>query len=186
MLLYVNACVRPMSRTDALARFLLSRFPAEEIAEVNLQKEGILPLDWETIRYRDSCIAEKRFDDPVFSYARQFAQADEIVISAPYWDLLFPASLRAYLERVCVVGVTFAYSPQGAPVSLCRAKKLTYVSTAGGFTGGTHLGFSYVKALASQFFGIGDLSLLQAEGLDIDGADVEAILDRARASVSLK
>ncbi|MCR5723909.1 MAG: NAD(P)H-dependent oxidoreductase [Treponema sp.] len=180
MTLYINACVRKNSRTDELARYLLTQSAASDLQEVHLQAEQILPLDEKMLSHRDECIARGDFTDPIFSYARQFALADEIVISAPYWDLLFPASLRAYIERVCVVGVTFAYTEEGAPKSLCRAKRLTYVTTAGGFIGGRHLGFDYVQAVAAQFFGISDIRLVKAEGLDIKGADVQAILAQAK------
>ena len=145
-----------------------------------MQNEQILPLDEKTLSRRDECISRGDFSDPLFSFAKQFAQADEIVISAPYWDLLFPASLRAYIERVCVVGVTFAYTEQGMPQSLCKAKQLTYVTTAGGFIGERHLGFEYIQAVATQFFGISDIHMVKAEGLDIAGADVRAILEEAK------
>lgn len=186
MILYVNACVRSQSRTDRLARSLLSAFPPEEVQEVNLQQEGISPLDWKQLEARDKLLAAGRLDDMAFRYARQFALADHIVIAAPYWDLLFPASLRAYFERVCVAGVTFSYSPQGQPQSHCRAKKLTYVTTAGGYIGQSHLGFSYLQALCRAFFGIADLQLVKAEGLDIAGADVETILAEAAAAFGAK
>ena len=180
MLLYINACVRKNSRTDELARFVLSKSSDSDTQEVNLQKERILPLDEETLSRRDNCIASGNFSDAVFSYARQFAQADEIVISAPYWDLLFPSSVRAYFERVCAVGVTFAYTESGEPKSLCKAKRLTYITTAGGFIGEQHLGFEYVRSIATQFFGICDIRMVKAEGLDIVGADVRIIIEKAK------
>jgi len=180
MTLYINACIRKNSRTDELARYVLAQSAASDIQEVNLQNEQILPLDEKTLSRRDECISRGDFSDPLFSFAKQFAQADEIVISAPYWDLLFPASLRAYIERVCVVGVTFAYTEQGMPQSLCKAKQLTYVTTAGGFIGERHLGFEYIQAVATQFFGISDIHMVKAEGLDIAGADVRAILEEAK------
>lgn len=179
MTLYINACVRKNSSTDELARFVLAQ-GFDDIQEVNLQSERIMPLDQKKLSLRDERLKSGDFSDEIFSYARQFAQADKIVISAPYWDLLFPASLRAYFERVCVVGLTFAYTESGEPKSLCKAKRLVYVTTAGGFVGQRHLGFEYIKAVASQFFGISDIQMLLAEGLDIEGADPRSILERAK------
>ena len=53
---------------------------------------------------------------------KQFAAADVIVIAAPYWDLMFPAVLKTYLENITVTGITFCYSDQGRPQSMCKAK----------------------------------------------------------------
>jgi FMN-dependent NADH-azoreductase len=105
------------------------------------------------------------------------------VIAAPYWDLMFPATLKAYLENITVSGMTFCYSDQGLPQSLCKAKSLYYVTTSGGFIGQNDFGFSYVKALAQSFFGIAEIHCYAAQGLDIFGADVEAIMSRAKTEI---
>ena len=106
------------------------------------------------------------------------------MIAAPYWDLMFPAVLKTYFENVTVSGITFRYSDQGRPESLCKAKTLYYVTTSGGFIAENDFGFSYVKALAQNFFGIAYIHRYSAEGLDIFGADVESILQTARAAIA--
>ncbi|MBQ1390739.1 MAG: NAD(P)H-dependent oxidoreductase, partial [Firmicutes bacterium] len=103
-------------------------------------------------------------------------QADEIVIAAPFWDLSFPASLKQYLEQINIPGITFRYTPAGVPEGLCRAHSLTYVTTAGGYFVPEEYGFGYVEALARNYYGIPDVRYIQAAGLDIEGADPEAIL----------
>ena len=72
-----------------------------------------------------------------------------------------------------MVGITFRYTPEGVPEGLCRAKRLFYVTTAGGEFFPEQYGFGYVEALARNFYGIGDVALIRATGLDIDGAPVE-------------
>ena len=66
-----------------------------------------------------------------------------------------------------MLGITFKYSPEGIPIGLCKAKKLIYVTTAGGPIISDELGFGYVKALAENFYGIKDVSQVKKEFLDI-------------------
>ena len=113
----------------------------------------------------------------MFDLARQFANADEIVIAAPFWDLSFPAALKQYFEQINVLGITFRYTPDGFPQGLCKAKKLYYITTAGGEFFPEEYGYGYVKALAQNFYGIKDVELIKATGLAIDGADEEKILE---------
>ena len=119
----------------------------------------------------------------MFDLARQFAAAEEIVIAAPYWDLSFPASLKQYLEQINVVGIAFRYTQEGLPESLCRAKRLYYVTTAGGNYVPEEFGYGYVKALAQGYYGIPDVRLVKATGLDIVGADAEDIMRAAEEEI---
>ena len=181
-ILFINACVRPCSRTLELAKTLLQRLKGE-ILEVRLQEMPMAALDLNGLEKRDQAAQKNDFSDPVFTAAKQFAAADIIVIAAPYWDLMFPAVLKTYLENITVSGITFRYSEEGRPQSLCRAKTLHYVTTAGGFIEQNDFGFSYVKALAQNFFGINELYRYAAEGLDIFGADVETIMRKAKVEI---
>ena len=63
------------------------------------------------------------------------------------------------------------------PQGLCRANKLTYVTTAGGPIFSENFGYGYVRALATTFFGIKETRMIKAENLDIRGADVERLLN---------
>lgn len=182
-ILFVNACARPDSRTYELAKHVLSKLDGRT-EEVRLFDEQIPPLDWETAQMRDACVRSGDTSAPILRYAKQFTQADTIVVATPYWDLLFPTVVRAYFEAVTVTGVTFRYTPEGIPESLCRAKKLIYVTTAGGPIEERNFGFEYVKALAQMFYGIPEVMCFTAEGLDIVGADVAAIMDAAKKAIN--
>ena len=181
-ILYINACVRDESRTNDLAQYALSKIEGE-IEEINLNNEQIKPLSKDSLKLRDSLILENNYDNPFFDYAKQFAQADVIVISAPYWDLSFPALLKTYFENINVLGLTFSYSEQGFPISLCKAKKLIYITTAGGPIISDEFGFGYVKSLSENFYGIKDINYIKAEGLDIFGANIQEILDKAKKEI---
>lgn len=178
-ILYINCCVRDESRTDRLARALLCKMD-NEYEELNLYEENLQPLTRESLEKRTRLIEEGNYSSPAFRYAKQFAGADIIVISAPYWDLSFPAPLKIYIENIYVIGITSKYGTDGAPVGMCRAKELYYVTTAGG----PYLpdySYSYIKDLA-KCFGIPKTRLIKAEMLDVEGvcADeaVQSAVDR--------
>lgn len=182
-ILYINACVRKESRTEKLAQKLLARLdmPYEEI---RLEDISFPAVNGDFLMKRDLLLSRGDLQDPMFGPALQFAEAQTIVIAAPYWDLSFPAMLKQYLEQVNVVGITFKYSEEGVPIGLCRADKLFYVTTAGGYYVPEEFGFGYVKALAQNYYGIQDVRKIEAVGLDIVGADVNAIMTDAENTLS--
>lgn len=177
-ILFINACVREQSRTRELAQCVLEKLSGE-VVERNLQEEKIRPLDGQMLQERNQLLAEGKFSDEMFGYAREFAGADIIVIAAPYWDMAFPALLKLYLEQITVCGITFHYLPTGIPEGLCRAKKLYYVTTAGGPII-YNFGYDYVKALAEEFYGIKENHFFKAENLDIVGNDARAIMEKVK------
>ena len=177
MILYINSCVRSDSRTDRLARHLIEKLGGS-FAEDKTESEKIKALTEDTLSKRTELIAKGDYSDPMFDCAKQFAEADTIVISAPYWDLSFPASLKAYMENIFITGLTFRYTENGIPQGLCKAKKLYYVTTAGG-PYIQDFSYDYIKAAATGMLGIKEAQLIKAEMLDIVGNDAEAILKKA-------
>ena len=167
--------MRENSRTMVLARDFLEKSNGE-IVELNLEKEGILPLNRELLEKREKLIAKGDWDNEMLRYARQFANADEIVIAAPVWDLGFPALLKIYVEAITVSGITFRYN-EDRPYGLCKAKKLTYITTAGGEIH-ADFGYAYIKTLAQSFYGISDVECIRAENLDVDCISSEEVLDK--------
>ena len=191
-ILFVNSCLnQESSRTQRLADAVLDKMLEEasaageqaQVEELSLVDAGIEGLDEETLAFRSERSAAKDFTHELFAPARQFREADEVVIAAPYWDLSFPAMLKAYIEQLCVNGLTFSYSEEGIPVGHCLAKRLTYVTTAGGYLGAYNMGFDYVAAVCKLYFGIEESRCISAEGLDIWGNDAEAILASAIAAL---
>lgn len=182
MILLINACVRKESRTRQLADHLLSKLEGP-VEEIRLEEVSFPVADEAFLLKRDRLIAEGRFDDPMFALARQFASADTIVIAAPCWDHSFPASLKQYIEQVSVIGLTCRYQENGMPQGLCRAEDVYYVSTAGGVFFDSAFGFGYIKFLAKCVFGMKRVRQFVAENLDLDGADVDAIMEKARAEI---
>ena len=179
-ILYIDATVRRDSRTAVLARFLLSRL------EGNI--ETVRLIDWDFPAVNESYLTKRSADSAAgtlgnYPLAKQFAAADTVVIAAPYWDLSFPARLKQYFELINVIGVTFAYNAEGKAYSLCRAKKLYYLTTAGGKILSDAYGFGYVQALSDYFYKIPECVQFKAECLDLPGTDIQSTLNAIKAEI---
>ena len=187
--LFVNACLRDeKSRTLALCRHYLKELksakPDIEVEELNLEEMEIQVQSGSMIEKRDGVLRAQEFSDPMFDLAKQLIGADHIVIGAPYWDLSFPARLKIYLERCSVDKLTFIYDENGMPQGQCRAKDLTYITTAGGYIGQMNFGFDYVKGLCSYLFGVKNFHFAAADGIDIIGVDAEAKMEEAKVRLT--
>lgn len=179
MNLFINCCFRDGSRTLKLAQnFIKKENKAYE--EISLGK-GVTPvLDYDNLNVYGEAMAKNDFSCELFKYGRMFAEAEEIIIAAPYWNNSIPAVLHAFLEIVTSQGVTFFITPEGEYKSLCHAQKLTFITTAGGFIPEENYSFGYIKSLATDFWKIADVKFIKAEGLDIAGNNVDEIIDKVK------
>jgi len=182
-LLFVNSCVnRETSRTYRLAKelvFALNKSNDFEVKELVLEEESIQPLTSESLNRRTALLKKGELSDKTFMYANEFRDADCIVISAPYWDFGFPAMLKIYIEAISVSSVVYKYGEGGRPVGLCRAEKLYYVTTRGGYIGDEKdLGFGTMVQLGG-FYGINEIKCISADGFDVPVNDRDAILKKA-------
>ena len=182
--LFINACIREGSRTRRLAEYLLKKLDPDYV-ELELQKESIRPLDEESLNRRNELCMQGSYDDPFFCYARQFKEAETIVIAAPYYDLSFAARLKDYLETINVVGLTFHYLEDDVPSTLSKVKRLIYVTTAGGTIVSHEYGYGYVKTLFESFYEVKDQAYFYAEKLDLTGMDPEEILKKTRDQIDV-
>ena len=182
-LLFIDACVnRGISRTEQLAQALLKEMNQNgeyEIETLNLEDEDLKLFTGKESALRESLTRAGNFEGPLFTYAKQFAAADRIVVAAPYWDFSFPARMKCYLEQICVTGLTFTFSSKGIPGGLCPADSLHYVTTSGGSIGELNLGYEYLEKLCKVYYGINETVCYTAEGLDIEGNSVEEIMKEA-------
>lgn len=182
-LLFIDACVnRGISRTEQLAQTLLKKMNQNgeyEIETLNLEDEDLKLFTGKESALRESLTRAGNFEGPLFTYAKQFAAADRIVVAAPYWDFSFPARMKCYLEQICVTGLTFTFSSKGIPGGLCHADSLHYVTTSGGSIGELNLGYEYLEKLCKVYYGINETVCYTAEGLDIEGNSVEEIMKEA-------
>jgi FMN-dependent NADH-azoreductase len=107
--------------------------------------------------------AGERYIDDLFA-------ADLIVIGVPMYNLSLPTQLKAWFDRVSVVGKTFDFDDSGVPVGLLPpGKKTFFVTTSGGvYSEGPLPPFldyqeTIVKTLLN-FLGLSDITVFRAEG----------------------
>ncbi|MEG1781370.1 MAG: NAD(P)H-dependent oxidoreductase [Clostridium sp.] len=184
--LFLDACIRAGSRTRRLCESCLSAFSDEErfcIAHLKLSEMELKSLNRERLEKREDFANPERLKTKECAWARQFADADYIVIGAPYYDLSFPSVLKTYIENIMFYGITFEYE-HDASKGLCKAKKLIYLTTSGGIIGNQNFGYDYIKAVAAMI-GIENSVCFSAEGLDIEGNDVEAIMTEAIGRIKI-
>lgn len=184
-ILFVNSCVRNESRTYELARRYLDTLtgddaaPGEEtkIIERDITVLGLCPMDEARLAKREQAIAVSDYSAPDFKLAIEFADADLIVIAAPYWDCSFPSFLKLYFEHIMIRDITIGFTPKGRMLKLCQADKLVYISTSGGYirkNSGVQIQIEELCAL----FGIGEVQFYCAQALDMFPDKVMHILDK--------
>lgn len=182
-LLFVDACVRgDESRTRMLAETFLETFqkanPAAQIETVDLPKRGLMPYNEEMLKERERLIDAGMFENALFDLAHQFANADCVLIAAPYWDFSFPSMLKVYVEHIYARLITFVYDDVG-PVALGKATRAIFLTTAGSGIHGANFGGDYLR-YALGILGIRQFDQISAENLDILGSDVYAIMKHAK------
>ena len=184
-LLFVDCCISQRgaeSRTRVLAESFLDAFrdshPDTEV-EVVVPEEllALNPFDVEALDERDALASVGAFDAPVFAYARQFRDADLVVVAAPYWDRSYPAALKVYIEHLSAVGLTYHYEADGCHGD-CKAQRLVYLTSGGDFEHEDSVGVVHWRQLCT-LFGIGQFDYVFAGGLDIDPAQTGELLEVA-------
>ena len=180
-LLFIDACISThASRTKRLCTTYIDQFlkknPEVTLETVVLRKGKVEPLTKERIIERDKYVERKDWNHPMFDFAKQFQEADYIVVGTPYWDLSFASILKVYVENIMVADLTFKATNTGF-VGLCEGKSLVYITTAGGFIGDKNFGYDYMCGVADMF-GIPETELIKAEALDIEGFDAEKIMEK--------
>ena len=149
-----------------------------EWKQTHVPSLSLHPIDEEALIRKTELLEQGHYDDPMFDLSREFAEAEEILIAAPHWDLSFPSILKLYLEHIYAIGIVSRYDEAGKPIGLCKAKTLYYVTTSGG-PYDPRYSYDYLRTLALDYFGIGETRLFYAENLDIVEGDAVKRLEEA-------
>jgi FMN-dependent NADH-azoreductase len=106
--------------------------------------------------------------------------ADTIVIGAPLYNFSVPASLKAWIDLVARVGVTFRYTETG-PEGLVKGKRVIIAMASGGVPAGSEADFNtgYLKAVLG-FMGMTDVTIVSADAL---AKDPEGTIERANNAI---
>ncbi len=187
-ILYIKANAKPEgeSRTFKIADAFMEAYrqahPDDPITTLDLCKEKIGFLTADDLAAVFGAKTSESRSHPILKYAYQFAESDKYVVAEPMWNLNIPAILKAYIDYVSVVGITFKYTEQG-PVGLLSGKKTVNIVSRGGDYqsepfNSFEMGDRYLRTIFG-FFGISDYTTIAAEKLDVVGQDVNAIVEKA-------
>ena len=170
-LLYVNCCIsqrgeksRTRALVDAYLKSVRTACPDLSLEELRLEDLNLRPFTVPELNARDVLAGKKEFDAPVFDLARQFQEAERILVAAPFWDLSFPSVLRIYMEHISACGLTYHYDEQGCHGD-CRANRLDYLTSGGDFQQKDSIAPLYWKQFC-KMCGIPQFHYVFADGLD--------------------
>ncbi|MBU3260137.1 NAD(P)H-dependent oxidoreductase [Roseovarius sp. PS-C2] len=113
------------------------------------------PAQAETLTFSDELVNELQ-------------QADTIVIALPVYNFAPPAALKAWIDHVARVGVTFRYTENG-PEGLLNGKRVILAMASGGTGAGSEIDFAstYMRHILG-FIGLSDVTLVAADQLALD------------------
>jgi FMN-dependent NADH-azoreductase len=115
--------------TAAVVRQLLADSPHVEVIYRDLDAQPLPHLTAASLAKSDP--AEVELAQRVM---QEFLDADVLVIGAPMYNFSLPSTLKAWIDRIAVAGVTFRYTANG-PEGLAGGKRVIVASTRGGVYG---------------------------------------------------
>jgi FMN-dependent NADH-azoreductase len=127
-LVVIDACIRgEESRTRRLAEPIIASLARRyEIQRYDLTQMPMEPLTPRTYAERAAGVI------PAWALeaARTIAEADRLMVVAPFWDMSFPAVLKVFFEHTSLFDITFTDNGRSC-VGLCKCEKVLYVTTRG-------------------------------------------------------
>jgi len=122
----------------------------------------------ETLAYSDELVEELK-------------RADALVIGVPVYNFSIAATLKAWIDMIARVRLTFRYTENG-PIGLLEGKKAYLVVASGGVPVGSPMDFAtpYLRH-ALSFIGITDVEIIAADGVN---NSAEEATDRARVQIA--
>ena len=169
---YVDACLRTGSNTKKIADAIIAKLAERyEIETVRLSENTFPIVNNDILNDRANGIVPEEYVE----MAKKLADADRLVIAAPFWDMSFPSALKVFLENMSLFNVTFG-SNEKECYGLCKAEKVLYITTRGmNINTGDALeqATPYIKAIG-KLWGLGELHVISAQNMDYSTEDQKA------------
>jgi FMN-dependent NADH-azoreductase len=149
------------------------RNPGLEIVYRDLHAEPVGHLTGQhVVGANDGSAAHERDVAAGQAALAEFLDAGIVVIGAPMYNFSIPSQLKAWIDRIAAQGKTFRYTENG-PVGLAGGKKVIVASSRGGYFNpqSANAALDHQESYLRGFFGflgIDDVSIIRAEGLNID------------------
>ena len=176
-LVVINACVRKAdSRTLRIAEPIIEALAKRyDVTRYDLPDMEIVPLTPDLYAQR----AEGVVPEWAKEAAQAIAEADAILIAAPFWDMSFPAVLKCFFEQTSLFDITFTDNGSSC-VGLCRSPKVLYITTRGmdiQTCSPLEQATPYIKAIGT-LWGLGELTTISARNMDYSSeAEIEAKIE---------
>lgn len=116
----------------------------------------------------------------------EFLAADVVVVGAPMYNFSIPSTLKAWIDRLAIAGKTFRYSAAG-PEGLAGGKRVIIASSRGGiYSEGPAEAMDFQEDYLRKvfgFFGITDIEVVRAEGVNLGPEQKAKAVAGALASI---
>ncbi|WP_417814538.1 FMN-dependent NADH-azoreductase [Thalassospira alkalitolerans] len=190
-ILHINASVNgENSNSRLIASKLIERIvaatPAANVVERDLNDKSIPALTGEIVGAfytpaENRTGAQKDVIAVSDKLVAELKASDVVVIGAPMYNFSVPSTLKAWVDLIARVGVTFNYTENG-PKGLLEGKKAYLVVATGGVPVNSAADFAtpYLKQVLG-FVGIADIEVIDASGFAVNA---EEAMTRAIANVA--
>ena len=178
-LVYIDACIRDEdSRTKKIATPLIDELRKKyDITTFIINDLKLDIVQKELIKKR----LKGDIPDYVIKWAEAIRDADRVVISAPFWDMSIPSSLKVFIELCSIFNVTFK-SDNKTCFGNCKSQKLLYITTRGmdiSTKDKLDQGTSYLEAVSS-LWGLGEVIVVSSQNMDyVDEQEIENKINAA-------
>lgn len=169
------------SVTRMLSKATVAHLAADNVVTRNLS-DGIKLLDSDWVAANSTKAAERTdaqenalaLSDKLIA---EINDADTLVIGLPIYNFGVPAAMKAWIDQIARVGVTFNYSDNG-PVGLLKNKRAIILLASGGTKLGSDIDFAsgYMTHILG-FIGITDVTIIATDALiqDAEAKKTEAL-----------